>query len=173
MNFEKETLAYDEIEINIKRLWQQCVKGIKWILLAGLIAAIALPAVKYVKDVSDYEAALAGAGAEEETELTEAELQAVERYILLRKQQMQYEVAKEESPIYKMDYENTYRGEVLYLIEAEDGTAGVVANLISAYFNGPQIEVDLADRFSFMKADYVVETSDMSATLIEDGKKPY
>ena len=54
MNFEKNKLSVDEIEINVKNIISRCVKNIKLIIICALIAAILLPGLKYISDMNDY-----------------------------------------------------------------------------------------------------------------------
>ncbi len=167
MKFEQETLAYDEIELNIPRMIKKCIENIKWIVLCALICALALTTLKYLKDMKTYKTSQEAVDSNS-IELDDSEKTLVDRYLFMKEKELQLKENEDNPVIHSIDFNEAYCGEVQYYIEAESNVQTAVTSAIDIYIDSMTFKEDIKGYIDFMNPEYVLDTTD--AFTSEDDK---
>lgn len=164
MYFEQEQLAYDEIEINILLFLKKCVQNVKWIIICAVVSAVAISSLMYLKNMKEYEKKNSEFIVKE---LTEEELEAVDRYYLLNAKVEQLQTYKANSPIMQMDCNDVYQYTINYYISGnirED-----VAVAIENYISGMLFATEFSNNIDNLAAEYVKDVVTCLTAEIDSG----
>ena len=142
MNFEKNKLSVDEIEINVKNIISRCVKNIKLIIICALIAAILLPGLKYISDMNDYGMSMkAPIGSDVDIELTEDDMNAIDEYLLLLSKKEELEDYRKNSLLMQLDVRNVYQAKIQLYVDANEKDGENIAQAIVNYVKSDVFEL--------------------------------
>lgn len=164
MNFEQEQLAYDEIEINILLVLKKCVQNVKWIIICAVVSAVAISSLTYLKSMKEYEKKNSEFIVEE---LTEEELEAVERYYLLNEKVEQLQTYKDNSPIMQMDCNDVYQYTINYYISGNEREDVAVA--IERYISSKRFGDEFTKHINNIDATYVGEVVTCLTAEVDSG----
>lgn len=153
MNFEREEMCVDEVEVSIKNIIVQSIRKIGVAFVCTLIFAIVLPCLVYVINLGEYNSQNSG----EKVELTEEEALGVKDYLLLKEQLAFLKEYEERSMYFEMDSYNVYQGKVQFYVKASGEEKNNIANVITNYINNSAFSKQLSEELEYVHQKYAYE----------------
>ena len=154
MSYKENRLAVNEVEINIKRIIEECIRNIKWVIISAVLFAILLSMGKYAIELDSYNKGLSG---DQSTELTSMDLLVVDTYGVLENRVKQLEEYQACSYLYQLDFSDIYQGKIQLYIEADSEIKADIAGAIVDYINSTTIGNSLHMKDSKLDARYAYE----------------
>lgn len=174
MNFEVNKIKIDEVEISIKNIIAQCIRKWKMTLVCGVIFAILISGLMYVKDAFTYNSVLAGELTEVQIEeWTEEDQVAVDTYKVLQQKVDQLEEYRDHSIYINLDFNNVNYGILTYHVDADAEVKYDITSVIANYVNNGGLAKALSEEDGYPEEKYIQEiiSADVAGTLtgIESG----
>lgn len=170
MNIEYEKLKTDAIIINVKNIIAQCLKRVKLILSSCIICALVLSGIVYVKDTISYNIATSSStSGTDESELTDEDKMAVQKYVYLKEQLDQMNNHKENSLYMQLEASNVFQGVVVYQVSSDAKIKNDIANAMVSYVNEGGLVSQIANSYTEIEEKYLQEIIRAEVVGAEEG----
>ena len=158
MGNDENRLHPDEIAVSIKRLLEQCLKKIKFIILMAIIFAVALTTIFYGISLKEYEAQKNQVLKEpEEIELTKEDTIIINKYFLFKERVAKYESKLENIAKLQLNYENVYEVKLQYYADISNQGNVDAINIILDYLKNDEL--------------FNVKENDIAQLKVESGRE--
>ena len=152
MNFEQGHLAYDEIEINVKRILKQCKKRSAWIIGCALLCGLFFAGIMYLKELNTYNERRKEVNIED---FTDTEKGQIETYLIVKEKIRRLETYGEKSPIMQMNSENVYQWSATYYVNSNSAIGHDVGILMVDYMSSTTFKELLCKKLELEEIEYV------------------
>lgn len=157
MNFQRDKLEYDEIEINIERIIESYIKNWKCIVISALLFAILLPSIIYIKSFIDNVTSKKENDEIEVNEISMRDQVQVDAYWILKDAVDSLRIRGEENPVLQLDYDMVYQGCIYYYVDSESDKRADLVEILSNYVSSQEFANEFYNKESGINLNYVSE----------------